>query len=96
MIATIPAPQKTRTVHHAIYAALTTRGRARPCDCGNPGTNVALFYQLTAECRYRYLNALVVCPTCAELFTDAEKILTMEEACELAKIPMEKSCKVKE
>jgi len=83
-----PPSQKTRTVHHAIYAALTTRGRSLPCDCGRPATNVALFYQLTAECRYRYLNALVVCPTCAADFIDAEKILTMEEAYELANIPL--------
>lgn len=88
MIATVPSPQKTRTVHHAIYAALTTRGRARPCDCGQPGTNVALFYQLTAECRYRYLNALVVCRSCAADFIDAEKILTMEEAYAEANIPV--------
>lgn len=88
MIATIPPPQKTRSMAHSIYAAISTRGRSLPCDCGQSATHVALFYQLTAECRYRYLNALVVCQSCAADFIDAERILSMEEAYELANIPL--------
>lgn len=82
------AGRATRSPAQAIYALLTTRGNLyKQCDCGATATHVALFHQLTADNRTRFINALPVCVSCTVAFTDAEQIYTMEQAYELAKIP---------
>lgn len=83
------AGRATRSPAQAVYALLTTRGNShRHCDCGANATHVALFYQLTADNRTRFINALPVCNSCAAVFTDAEQIISMEEAYAMANVPV--------
>lgn len=79
----------TRSPAQALYALFTTRGNLRKqCDCGAPATHVALFHQLTIGTETRFVNTLPVCESCAVAFTDAEQILSMEDAYAMAKISL--------
>lgn len=71
---------KARTPEHALRNAIRCAGTKPTCDCGQPATHVAQFWQLDPACRERFLNALAVCETCAGAFDEAEDILPWDEA----------------
>lgn len=85
-------PQLPRSVKSAVLDAITLREAiyTQQCDCGQPTSHMAAFYQLNTTRQQRIPAALAVCHACAVQIDDAIKIYTLQEAYYVAGIEIPK------
>lgn len=80
-------PRRAWSPRYVVRRALEER-QIPVCECGANATHVAIFWQLTADGHYVRGDALLVCCNCAEDFINPERIITLEDAYELANLPV--------
>lgn len=81
---------RLRTPEGSIRRCLDAAGYHPTCECGQPATCVARFWQFTADehSPSLFLNALLVCDQCKADFLDAHDFLTLEKAYEISHAPL--------